>query len=210
MMTRRTVDVYLDRLDEELSDLPGDRRRELVDEIRGHIDEALSATREPTEADVRNILDRLGDPADIAEEARERLPIRRVTPTWREWAAVALLPFGGLLIVVVGIVGVTGWIVGAILLLSSRIWSRRDKILGLLLFPGGLTLPAILLVWGGKVCSSSTVNRQSVESCTGYSLPPALGIPLLIILIVTPLAVAAHLASKLRNDGPGIRLGSTR
>lgn len=72
--------------------------------------------------------------------------------------------------------------------------------LGLLLFPGGLVLPLFLLVGVGQVCTSSTVNGQSVESCTGYSLPPALGIPLLVILIVTPLAVAAHLASKLRSQ----------
>jgi hypothetical protein len=199
-MTHLTVDTYLDRLDKELADLPGDRRREIVDEIRGHIDEALASTPEPAEADVRNVLERLGDPADIAEEARERFGIRRAIPTWREWTAVALLPFGGLLIVRVGIVGLAGWVVGAILLLSSPIWSRRDKVLGLLLFPGGLALPSILLVWGGQVCSSSTVNGRSVGSCTGYSLPLALGIPLLIILVVTPLVVAAHLASKLRSQ----------
>lgn len=73
--------------------------------------------------------------------------------------------------------------------------------IGLLLFPGGLLLPLILLLMVGQKCISSTTNgHTTVESCTGYSLPPALGIPLLIILVVTPLAVAAHLASKLRRQ----------
>lgn len=119
-MTRQRVETYLDRLEKELSDLPGDRRRELIEEIRGHIDEALALTPDPGEADVRNVLERLGDPADIAQEARERFGVRRATPTWREWTAVALLPFGGLLIIVLGILGTMGWILGAIFLLTSR------------------------------------------------------------------------------------------
>jgi uncharacterized membrane protein len=200
MMTRQTVKAYLDRLERELVDLPDDRRRELIDEIRAHVDEALASMPDPSEADVRNVLDRLGEPADIAEEARERFDIPRVTPTWREWAAVVLLPFGALLIAVVRVWGVLGWVLGAILLLSSPIWSRRDKILGLLLFPGGLALPAVLLVASGQVCTVATVNGRSVESCSGFSLAPALGIPLLIVLVVTPLAVAAHLASTLRSS----------
>jgi uncharacterized membrane protein len=199
MMTRQTVEAYLDRLDKELADLPDDRRRELIDEIRGHIDEALASMPDPSEADVRNVLDRLGEPADIAAEARERSEIPRATPTWREWTAVVLLPFGALLIAVVGIWGVLGWVLGAILLLSSPIWSGRDKMLGLLLFPGGLALPAALLLAGGEVCTSTTVNRLTEESCSGFSMPPVLGIPLLLVLVVTPLAVAAHLASKLRS-----------
>ena len=197
MMTRQTVDVYLDRLDKELADLPLDRRRELIDEIRGHIAEALLSVADPTEADVRNVLDRLGDPADIAAEARDRFDVPRVTPTWREWAAVVLLPFGALLGTLSGF-GLLGWVFGAILLLTSGVWSRRDKALGLLLFPGGLALPLILLNFPSQVCMSSTVDGRTTESCTGSSLPPALGIPLLIVLIVTPLVVAAHLASKLR------------
>ncbi len=197
-MTRQTVETYLDRLDKELSDLPTARRRELIEEIRGHIDQALAATTDPGEADVRNILERVGDPADIAEEARERFGVHHVIPTWRDWTAVVLVPFGGLLVLVVGIVGTVGWVLGAIFLLASRIWSLRDKVLGLLLLPGGLLLPLILLLRGGERCVSSSSNGRAVESCSGFSLPPALGIPLLIILVATPLIVAAHLASKLR------------
>ena len=198
-MTRQTVETYLDRLDKELSDLPSARRRELIEEIRGHIDEALAQTQDPQEADVRNVLERVGDPADIAEEARERFGVGRAIPTWREWAAVFLLPFGGLLVLALGILGTVGWVLGAIFLLSSRIWSLRDKVFGLLLFPGGLLLPLILLQRVGERCVSSSTNGHAVGSCSGSSLPPALGIPLLIILVATPLIVAARLASKLRS-----------
>jgi uncharacterized membrane protein len=75
----RAVDDYLARLERAMSDLPSSRRKELLDEIREHIEAAL-AELEPgaSEADVRNALERLGEPEDIAKEARERLGIRPV------------------------------------------------------------------------------------------------------------------------------------
>ena len=44
----------------------------LVLEISEHIDEARSSLEIQSEAEVRTLLDRLGDPADIATEAHER------------------------------------------------------------------------------------------------------------------------------------------
>src|SRR5262245_23470892 len=67
----RLVDGYLRRLEMELGDLPGARRREIIAEIRGHIaDERIGMTGE-SEVDVMNLLDRLGDPAEIAAAARQ-------------------------------------------------------------------------------------------------------------------------------------------
>ncbi len=166
MMTRQTVEDYLDRLDRELADLPDDRRRELIGEIRGHIAEALASIPDPSEADVRNVLDRLGEPAEIAAEASNQLDIPHVTPSWRDWAAVVLLPFGALLFAVVGIWGVLGWVLGAILpaLLVDlgRAGTRRS---GLLLVPGpGLALPVVLLNVVGEDCSVARIERPILES----------------------------------------------
>jgi hypothetical protein len=63
----------------------------------------------------------------------ERPPAREPTDrrSWREWAAVILLPLGGFAF---GI----GWLVGLILLWSSRLWTTRDKLIGTLIVPGGL------------------------------------------------------------------------
>ena len=69
----KLVERYLKHLEVELDDVPRDRRREIVDEIAGHIAEARAGLEHETEADVRNILEGLGDPADIAADARERL-----------------------------------------------------------------------------------------------------------------------------------------
>lgn len=73
--TDALVANYLEGLENELSDLPRARRDELVQEISEHIDEARSGIDVQSEAEMRNTLDRLGDPAEIAAEARERFGV---------------------------------------------------------------------------------------------------------------------------------------
>ena len=70
----KLVDDYLDRLEQELADFPAARRRELVQEISEHIAEARAGLPDESEADVRNLLDRMGDPVDISDEARGAMP----------------------------------------------------------------------------------------------------------------------------------------
>jgi hypothetical protein len=69
--TDHLVDDYLKRLNAELADLPRARRRELVEEISEHIAAARSELAAPSGAEIRMILERLGEPEDIAAEARE-------------------------------------------------------------------------------------------------------------------------------------------
>ena len=76
----KLVERYLKHLEIELDDLPRDRRREIVDEIAGHIAEARTALAHESEAGVRNILEGLGDPADIAADARERFEVQPLAP----------------------------------------------------------------------------------------------------------------------------------
>ena len=61
----KLVERYLKHLEIELDDLPRDRRREIVDEIAGHIAEARAGLQHENEADVRKILEGLGDPVVI-------------------------------------------------------------------------------------------------------------------------------------------------
>ncbi|MFC8452434.1 HAAS signaling domain-containing protein [Kitasatospora sp. NPDC057223] len=67
MTTSRTtlVEDYLSRLDSAGAILPADRRTELVEEIRQHITDALGEADPTSVSTVRNVLDRLGPPADI-------------------------------------------------------------------------------------------------------------------------------------------------
>jgi hypothetical protein len=195
---------YLHELDQELRDLPRSRRQELVGEIHEHIDSALADAPARDEAEVRNVLDRLGDPSDIAEEARQRFGVPKQRSRGLEIAAVILLPIGGLIIPVVG------WIVGVILLWSSRVWTTGEKLAGTLLFPGGLLLPAALGFGavGGQTCSGVIQNAdqlvtgaaQAVEmTCRGPSVLYRVGAGLLLaVLVIVPIAVAIVLARRMR------------
>lgn len=64
------VAAYLRRLDEAAVGLPAGRRGELVEEIRGHVADALLAVGDDEPA-VRGVLDRLGSPEDIVAAERE-------------------------------------------------------------------------------------------------------------------------------------------
>ena len=152
-----TYVAYLRRLDDELRDLPRARRGEILDEIRGHIDEADPAS----EAELRDVLDRLGDPEEIAAEARERFGVTRGPRMgMQEIFALLLMTIGSVLFPVIG------WIIGVALLWGSSAWSRRDKWVGTLLFPGGLATPLFLSFGGigGYYCFSGDDGR---EICPG-------------------------------------------
>ena len=120
---------YLQDLEAELHDLPANRRQELLDEVGEHIAAARAGLDPETEAGVRTMLERLGDPADIAAEARERFgvqppPPRPATP-WLEVIALVLL-----------VIPFVGWVVGVVLVWLSRLWTTRDKLIGTI---GGLS-----------------------------------------------------------------------
>lgn len=137
---------YLGRLESEAAALPVDRRAELVEEVRAHIDTALAEAGRSDEATVRNILERLGPPEDIVAgevaESHVRDPgastsaAAGVETFGLKWGAVEtiaivllglawpalFLPFGLILWLGLGIVGlVLAW--------ASGVWSIKQKLL---------------------------------------------------------------------------------
>jgi hypothetical protein len=119
---------YLKRLNKAAANLPRARRNELIGEIESHLREALPATA--TEADARNVLERLGEPAEIVAEAGTGQALVARAGLC-EWLAIPLLLIGGFIFVF-------GWFVGVVLLWRSEIWTLRDKLIGTLVLPGGL------------------------------------------------------------------------
>jgi uncharacterized membrane protein len=205
----RPVEKYLKHLDAELADLPHGRRREIVDEIADHIAEARADLPAPeTEADIRTLLERLGDPADIAAEARQRFGVPVARSSWMEPAALVFLLVGGFFW---GI----GWLIGLVLLWLSAVWTTRDKVIGTLVVPGGLALPAFLLfLWlassgGGQFCSSGTIRSPKTgqitthEVCTGggMSATEVLGLVLVILLLAAEIFTAVYLGRRIRRRG---------
>ena len=69
------VDNYLRAVGQALAGLPAYRRDELLQDLREHIAAGRAELGEDeTEAEVRSLLDQLGDPAEVAAEARIDTP----------------------------------------------------------------------------------------------------------------------------------------
>lgn len=180
----RLVRRYLSELERSLARLPRDRRRQIRDEVEAHIQQARRELDPGDRAGVRQILDRLGDPAEIAREAGAE-PGRR---TWYEAMVPLLLPLGALLFLV-------GWVVGAAILWGSPVWGLRDKLLGTLIFPFGVVGVQFVLLAAPlrtQCVGYGPVGGRMINHCTGgFSAP--LGLAIVFILIAAPFLVAIHL-----------------
>jgi hypothetical protein len=197
--TDRLVDDYLERLRRELSGLPRDRRRELADEIAAHIAEGRAELASENEAEIRNLLERLGDPAEIAAEERARrgIELRRAGP-------VEIVALVGLL--VGGFFAVVGWFVGLVCLWVSDAWTTREKLVGTFVVPGGLTLAFLLLTGGlggsevGCYGVSDPETGRFVETCEGG---PSLATQFFwgaafVVALVGPVFTTVFLARRMR------------
>lgn len=188
---------YLKDLERELADLPGSRRREIVGDIREHIEEAAAERGE--EAQIRTILEELGDPETIAAEARERFGITRTKATAAEGFAIVLLLVGA--VVIPGV----GWIIGAVLLWTSRVWTLRHKLIGTFLVPGGLALAfyfGIFATGGSSGCSTPLRKGQVPTGQRGVVCesevigPDVWWTILLVFLVVAPIVTAIYLGRR--------------
>jgi uncharacterized membrane protein len=188
------INGYLARLETETVDLPRRSRRELIDGVREHIAEARTEEPQETDASLLTLLDRLGDPADLAEDERERLGIG-TQPRPR----TGLLEIGALVLTPLI------WPVGVILLWASSAWDTRDKLIGTLLPPGGLFVSFygvmfVALGARGTVCSSGYSNGHSYTRCSG-GLPPIASVLLgvaLILFLFLPVITGVYMAIRLR------------
>jgi len=128
---------YLRRLEAAASALPPERRTELIAEIRAHVEEALWEAGTSDEVTVRNVLERLGSPEEIANAAVGPSTAAGRTRGKLEIAALVALALSGVLPIV-------GWAIGVVLVLASGAWSTRDKAVGLTLgLLAALSVPAI-------------------------------------------------------------------
>ena len=176
---------YLQDLEAQLQDLPANRRQELLDEVAEHIAAARAALDPETEAGVRTVLERLGDPAEIAAEARERFgvppPDPRVPTPWLEIIAIVLL-----------VIPFLGWVIGVILVWLSRIWTTRDKLVGTV---GGLSW---VLAGLGTISISAGPRPVGSSAPLGPAETNLLEVVLFVLPFVLPIAAAIYLGIRLR------------
>jgi uncharacterized membrane protein len=91
------VDNYLRAVGQALTGVPAYRRDELLEDLREHIAAGRTELGEDeTEAEVRSLLDQLGDPAEVAAEARidsapAPPPLMQLQPSKKVGAAVWVL-----------------------------------------------------------------------------------------------------------------------
>jgi hypothetical protein len=229
---------YLAQLARAADRLPASRRAELLEQIGAHIVSARAAGHADDEAGIRTVLDRLGEPEDIVAAARdheERPPRGAARPgapfvalrqphAVLEIAAFGMLTLGSFVLPAVGwltggssllLLGLpVGWLIGVVLLWSSRRLRLGEKLLATLVVPGGPGVLWLLSRLPAQVCSTgprsptvvgvdtdglahiSGVATPAPTTCTGFAFPPAVGIPLLLFILIGPFTVGVLLLSR--------------
>lgn len=150
---------YLERLEVAARVLPDQDRHDLVAELRGHL--AAGLDEAASDAEVRNLLDDLGSPADIVAAAAPQdetgtplpqVPTRPadVGPAASPWGALEILAVFGLTVGAF-VVPILAPIVGLVLAWASTRWSRREKVVASLL----TVLPLVALALGAAVFTAS-------------------------------------------------------
>jgi uncharacterized membrane protein len=174
---------YLTDLEAELHGLPANRRRELLDEVGEHITAARATLDPETEAGIRTVLERLGDPADIAAEARERFGVQAASAKpaipWLEvltLASFVLVP-STVMLGMAMLVPFLAWLAGLALLWRSHVWTSRDKRIGTLL---------------------GTLAALGVEALTVVGLPSPLALLGSLLVLALTLSTVIYLAGRLR------------
>jgi uncharacterized membrane protein len=210
-----TILDYLAQLERAATVLPDEVRAELLADVRAHLEEV--AHRDPRPAALLQAIDDLGTPATLVDAAHDELgpatapqapqapsssasAVPRVPGIGRELLAFVLTVPGPVIALILArlmggttgaspallilpplVVLLTGWA----LVWTSRWWEAGDKALATAIWPFGYALPLIVGTLPTQSCVSDGSGR---EICEGFALPPALGIPLLLVLVAVPLA----------------------
>ncbi len=118
---------------------------------------------------------------------------------------------GNLLVLVLAIVtALTLALGGTVLLWTAHVWTTNEKLLGTLVWPGGLLAPLALGLLPTQSCVTDLSTGQ--EICTGFALPAPLGPLLLVALVVAPVVVAVMLlrrAGRRRATDAGTAIDAT-
>ncbi|MEO8208084.1 MAG: hypothetical protein ABI598_03535 [Chloroflexota bacterium] len=166
METDPLVRDYLGRLEAAAWMLPGDRRRELGEEVHEHIDAALAAAGRQDEVAVRNVLERLGRPEEII--AAEVGPGGPPNPTQApDPADPARRSMGGveiiaLLLLTIGAIflPLIGPLIGLVFVWSSSYWTRNQKLVATVI----VAVLLLITIAGLAVGSGSAAQPQTTRS----------------------------------------------
>ncbi|WP_327675565.1 HAAS signaling domain-containing protein [Kitasatospora sp. NBC_00458] len=196
-MEHPLVRAYLDTVTRRTAALPGERRRELLADLREHVEVALAEHGSADENALREVLDRLGRPEEVAgaalaEEGRARPEPENAGRTALT-LSLALAPLPLLVVPAVGpVLAVAAAVAALVRIRKSPQWERREKkqAILLLLSPVLVTpLIAVLL----SIASGGLDPLTLLAACLAGVLLPVLAVLRL-----------ARSASRLRADAGGV------
>ncbi|MFJ5273875.1 HAAS signaling domain-containing protein [Streptomyces sp. NPDC088358] len=143
--------AYLEAVAREAAALGPERRNELLADLTEHLAVAFAEQPARDEAEVKAVLDRLGDPRVIVATAREGETVALPVGKWHSLAPLILLPVAGLLGGFSLVLGGIAMIAGVVLLWAAPHWSRRDKTIGTV-----AALPVPVALVGTALTSATT------------------------------------------------------
>lgn len=186
------VRSYLSALEARLEHLPGEQSEEILFGVQEHIAEA----RARGDRQVADVLAALGTPDDVLAglAAPDAVVPRKVHPTappryqsstlWVVTSCI-LLPFGAFL---AGI----GWLFGVAGLWMGTRWKTWEKIMGTLVFPGGVVGGLYLSILPVRTMAS-TVSNGSGDNALEAAMFPGLSAGATLVALCIPVAVAVYL-----------------
>lgn len=210
---REMRDNYLRRLDTAISDIP----HGLAVELRAGIAEELSST---DTAALETRIRELGTPEEVAQAAIEagfggpsHAPAAAPAPPSTEPQSMSPAPaplpltetrgFAITSAIILGIGGIVipfvGWIVGAILVANSKLWSTGEKVWAIA-FPAVATVLAVVVGWLFKVATAPppVINPTApgVDDTAGSGMNPLVPAPydLLWSAVITAFVLAPFTA----------------
>ncbi|HLJ65890.1 MAG TPA: hypothetical protein VKX16_00845 [Chloroflexota bacterium] len=197
------INGYLARLEAEAADLPRVERRDLIDGVREHIAEARAELSNESDSDLLNLLDRLGNPAGLAQEERNHLGMQAP-----EAPRAGLLEIGALILTPLI------WPVGVILLWASSAWNARDKLIGTLVPPGGLFTSLLVFSYAAvgrtQACAGGYRNGQQIATtCSGglQGISGVIAFLLIVAIAVSPILTGIYMAIRLRRGTRSLGAG---
>lgn len=159
------IQEYLDRVSSQLGDLPAGDREEILMDLRAHIEESLGDLSTASGADVRNTLGRLGDPGELAREARTRSGASQGSEP--EPAETRLDKTPSALEVASIILTAILWPIGVVLAWISPRWLIRDKTIATVIPATGTLLLIVmggLFAWDSGASTSVSVDQDTFNA----------------------------------------------
>jgi hypothetical protein len=177
----KLVRRYLAQLEAALQGLDASRRKEILTNVRRHIEQGRTGLDPDDAASVRTLLSRVGDPAAIAAEAGAPPQGSRRWDAWAPW----LIIFGP-------VASGLGWIAGVLILWTSPTWTRRDQLIATFVPPAGLValfFGLVAALHAAPGCSWHVAALHAPAGCTTRGVTLPLGVAMLLVVA----GLAAHL-----------------